>query len=147
MSGPLVTEKFVCWQGVDFTHRQAFFADGGVPDGDVQNLVPVDFTGAVARMNVRLSNDPSATSVLTLSGTAGGSSSGLTFVKDTFSPGPPTPSVYNGVEVSITRAQSLSMNGGVPFKGGYYDILVDKLDGTTELLICGEFELRSTVTR
>ncbi len=146
IGGPPLVEKLVCWQGVDFLKSYAFFT--AIDDlTDVQNYTPMDFTGAAARMNIRLAADPASTSVLTLSGTAGGSSSGLIFIKDTFTPGPALPTVYNGIEISITKAQALSMNGGAPFTGGYYDILVDNSDGTTSLLICGEFQLLPTVTR
>jgi hypothetical protein len=102
----------------------------------------MDFTGATARMMVRLERDPASTQLLSL--TIG---SGLEWVSDTFTGGPDAPAVDNGIQVTITRAQSLAMNGGVPFVGGYYDLLVDNAGGTTTHLMAGQFDLMPTVTR
>jgi hypothetical protein len=102
----------------------------------------MDFTGCTARMMVRLERDPAATQVLSLT-----TSAGLEWVSDTFDGGPDAPSVDNGIQITITRTASLAMNGGVPFVGGYYDLLVDNPDSTTTHLMAGQFDLMATVTR
>jgi hypothetical protein len=141
MSGPLHVSKIQCYQGVDLEETRAFF-DQPASGTDLQNSVPVDFTGATARMMVRLERDPASTQVLSL--TVG---AGLEWVTETFTGGPALPSAANGIELTITRVQSLAMNGGVPFVGGYYDLLVDTAGGTTIHLMAGQFDLMPTVTR
>ena len=93
-------------------------------------------------MTVRVLDDPSATSLLSLT-----TGAGLTLVTQTFSPGPPLPSAPNGIQIVITKAQSLAMNGGVPQLGGYYDVFLDQPSGTSLLLMAGAFDLAATVTR
>lgn len=142
MSGPLHVSNLKCYQGVDLSETRLFFIPPASGSTDVQDLQPYDFTGATARMMVRSSEDPASTQLLSL--TVG---SGLTWVSQTFSPGPPQPSVNNGITITITRAQSLALNGGVPLTGAYYDLLVDLPGGTTICLMKGQFDLVPTVTR
>lgn len=142
MSGPIYTSKIQCYQGVDLALTRLFFIPPSNGSTDLQDLEPMDFTGCTARMMVRLERDPASTMLLSLT-----TVSGLTWVSQTFTGGPPTPSVNNGITITITRAQSLAMNSGVPFVGGYYDLLVDNPGGTTTHLIAGSFDLMPTVTR
>jgi hypothetical protein len=93
-------------------------------------------------MTIRLERDPEAEETLSLS-----IGDGLEWVTDTFDGGPEEPAADNGIEITITRAQSLAMNDEKPFSGGYYDLLVDNPDGTTTLLMAGQFDLLPTVTR
>jgi hypothetical protein len=93
-------------------------------------------------MNIRVQQDPASTSLQALT-----TGSGLTFVAGTFTPGPPTPGVNNGIQIVITKVQSLAMNGGVPIQNAYYDLLVDQPGGLTILLMAGQFDLAATVTR
>jgi len=142
LSGPLHVCKLVCYQGIDFSETRLFFTPPASGSTDVQQLVPMDFTGCTARMMVRTTEDPAATLLLSLA-----TGSGLTFVAQTFTPGPPLPSANNGITIVITRAQSLAMNSGVPLLGAYYDLFVDQPGGTTILLMKGQFDLAATGTR
>lgn len=142
MSGPLHTAKLVCYQGVDFLETRVFFTSPASGSTDIQNLTPIDFTGCTARMSIRRAADPSSTLLLSL-----GSGSGLSFVTQTFVPGPPMPAAPNGVSIAITRAQSLAMNSGVPYDNAYYDLLIDQPGSTTLLLMAGPFDLKATVSR
>lgn len=142
MSGPLHVSNLKCYQGVDLTETRLFFNPPASGSTDVQALVPYDFTGATARMMIRAAQDPSSTQYLSL--TIG---SGLAWTSQTFSPGPAQPAYNNGFVITITKAQSLAMNSGVPFTGGYYDVLVDLPGGTTVCAMAGQFDLVATVTR
>ncbi|AKU93368.1 hypothetical protein AKJ09_11514 [Labilithrix luteola] len=141
--GPLATKRLQVWQGVDFKARFVFFTQPASGSTDPKDLVPMDFTGwSHARMVARVAPDSASAQIMSL--IAGG---GLTFIADTFSPGPPMPSVNNGIEIMITSSASLAMNGGVAYSGGYYDLLIDKSDGATMMLMAGQFDLLPTVSR
>lgn len=142
MSGPYHVAKIQCYQGVDLAETRLFFTPPESGSTDLQDLEPMDFTGATARMMVRLEGDPTAELVLSLE-----TGSGLEWVAQTFTGGPDTPEADNGIEITITREQSLDMNDGVPFVGGYYDLLADLPGGTTVHLMAGQFDLMATVTR
>lgn len=142
MSGPLRTAKIQCYQGVDISLTTLYFDPPVSGSTSLQDLEPMDFTGATARMSIRLEGDPRATEVLFLE-----TGSGLEWASDTFAGGPAAPSVNNGITISITRTQSLDMNGGRQFVGGYYDVLADMADGTTVEIMAGQFDLMATVTR
>ena len=144
MGGPLRTVKLQCWQGVDLSESFVFFVLPASGSTDPQDLVAMNFTGAAARMNIRLSADPAATSLLSLTSSP---AAGLTFIADTFTPGPATPAFNNGIKIVITKAQSLTLNSGVAVSNCYYDLLVDNADGTTTLLLAGQFDLLPTVSR
>lgn len=144
MSGPLNTSKLQAYQGVDFADSRVFFTPPTNGSTDVQNLVPMNFTGCTARMMIRLAADPSSTLLQSLTSSP---PAGLTFIAGTFSPGPPLPAFNNGIAIALTRAQTLAMNGGVPISGAYYDLLVDQPGSTTILLMSGPFDLLPTVTR
>ncbi len=141
MAGPATNQKLECLQGVDFHETFLFFNAPANGSKDVSDLVPVDFTGATARMMVKPSADAAAVPILSL--TIG---SGLTFVADTTTPGPAMPGYNNGIAIWITSAQSLVANSGVAMSA-YYDLLVDWVTGETSLLACGTFNLRATATR
>lgn len=141
MAGPITVKKLQCWQGVNMLEQFVFFTLPTSGSTDPQNLVPMSFTSAHARMAIRMAQDPASTSLITLTDGAG-----LTFITDTFTPGPPMPSANNGIAIAITPAQSLSMNGGVAISG-YYDLMIDNPDGTTTLLLAGQFDLLPTVSR
>lgn len=142
MSGPLHVTKIQCYQGVDLSLTRLFFSPPASGSPDLADLEPMDLTGATARMSIRLECDPAAEEVLYLV-----TGDGLEWVSETFEGGPAAPSVDNGVAITITRTQSLAMNGGVPFVGGYYDLLVDMPGGVTIELMAGQFDLMATVTR
>jgi len=141
MSGPYHVSRIQCYQGVDLEETRLFFSPPADGSTDLADLDPMDFTGCTARMMVRLRCDPSSTQVLSLT-----TGDGLEWVSDSF-PGGPSVSVNNGIRITITRDQSLAMNNGVPFVGGYYDVLVDTPNGTTLHLMAGQFDLMATVTR
>ena len=142
MSGPLHVSKLQCYQGVDLVETRLFFIPPSSGSTDLQNLEAMDFTGCTARMMIRLDRDPAATQLLSLT-----TGAGLDWVSQTFTGGPSAPAFDNGIEITITRAQSLAMNGGVPLVGAYYDLLVDAPGGTTVHLMAGQFDLMATVTR
>jgi hypothetical protein len=139
--GPYLIKTLQVYQGIDYMQEFVFFGRPDSGSTEVRDLVPFDLTGAALRMRVRLEEDPASTSLLALS-----SGAGLTLISDTFSPGPAMPAAPNGVRIQITRAQSLAMNGGEVFHG-YYDVIADQADGTSMLLLCGAFQLQTTVTR
>lgn len=141
MSGPLHTSKLTVDQGVDFSTTRLFFTPSTTAPTDTTQYTPLDFTGCTARMMARLAQDP--TSALLFTGTIG---AGLAFVSQTFTPGPPQPSVNNGITITITRAQTLAMNGGVACVG-YYDLFIDQPGSTTLFLMSGPFEVVATATR
>ena len=141
MSGPALNQKLDCYQGVDFSETFLFFNPPASGSKDVSNLVPVDFTGASARMMIKPTSDASAAALLSLT-----TGAGLTWTAGTTAPGPPLPAYNNGIIIAITRAQVLSMNGGVSTVA-YYDLLVDWTNGTTSILARGTFNLVPTATR
>lgn len=140
--GPLAIKRLQCWQGVDMLERFVFFTLPASGSTDPTALAPMDFTDCTARMTIRQDQDPTSLTLLSLT-----SGSGLTFMADTFTPGPPMPSVNNGVSIAITKAQTFSMNDGVAINDAYYDLLIDKPDGTTMMLMAGPFDVLATVTR
>lgn len=140
--GPLVFTPITCYQGVDLDLEFLFFGEPANGSTDVQDEVPLDLTGATARMMIRQTGEPGSPLLQSLT-----TGAGLTLVSGTFTPGPPMPSVPNGVRIQITRAQSLAMNGGVGIREAYYDLLFDMPGGTTILALAGVFNLLSTVTR
>lgn len=148
MSGPYQVSRIRCYQGVDLEESSLFFSQPEDGSTDLADLVPMDFTGCTARMVVRLRCDPASTQVLYMTSfhQTPGDTPGLVFVSDTFDGGPDV-TVNNGIQITITNTQSLAMNSGVQFTGGYYDLLVDTLAGKTLSLMAGQFDLMATVTR
>lgn len=134
------------YQGVDFQSAWGFYNPDPSGNGDPINLVPRNFTNYNFRMMVRLA--PNATSPLILSFTSS-PSAGLLGVIIPIVPGPPTPTAVNGVQLTISRAQSLVTASTYPNQQQfYYDLLADNLgSSTTELLMQGAFIIAPTVTR
>ncbi len=141
MAGTLTNTKIEILQGVDFSETFLFFNPPANGSKEATDLVPVDFTGATARLMVKPSSDASATAILSL--TIG---DGLTWTSGTIVPGPDVPAYNNGIIVSVTRAQSLAANSTRAITA-YYDLLVDWVDGTTTMLARGTFNIAATATR
>lgn len=142
MAGPASSVRLECLQGVDFSETFLFFNAPASGSKEVTDLVPLDFTNATGlRMMVKPTSDAAGTAVLSL--TLG---SGLSLTAATITPGPAVPAYNNGVVITITKAQSLSANGGKAI-AAYYDLLVDWADGTTAILLRGSFNLAATGTR
>lgn len=141
MAGPASNTKIEALQGVDLSETFLYFNPPASGSKDVNDLVPVDFTGATARMMVKPTSDATATALLSL--TIG---SGLAWTAGTITPGPAVPAYNNGIIITITRAQLLAMNAGVAIVA-YYDLLVDWANGTTAILARGTFNLAATATR
>ena len=141
MSGPAVNQKIDVLQGVDFHETFLFFNPPTSGSKDPGDLVPVDFTGAAARLMVKPSSDASAAAIISL--TIG---TGLEWVADTFTGGPTAPAYNNGIAIWVTRTVSLAANAGAAM-AGYYDLLVDWPTGETSMLARGTFTLAATGTR
>jgi hypothetical protein len=141
MAGPTSNVRLECLQGIDFSETFLFFNAPASGSKEVNDLVPVDFTGATARMMVKPTSDATGTALFSL--TIG---SGLTWTSGTTTPGPAAPAYNNGVIVTITKALSLAANGGRATLA-YYDLLVDWSNGTSALLARGTFNLAATGTR
>lgn len=91
------------------------------------NGVPIDFTGFTAKMKIRQTQDPSSSTILTLS-----TGSGLTLG-----------GTAGTLSISLTSAQTLAMGFGTY----YYDImLIDGLGGQS-FIMGGPFIVGATVTR
>jgi len=149
MGFPETDEKIEVLQGSDVTLPYIFLGAGLSGSTDPAQAVPVDFTGCTARMQVRVSPDSGATLLLSLAGGAGvsgGSPSGIAFFAGTSVPGPPVPAYNDGFTITITKAQSLAMNGG---RAGvfYYDLFIDWPSGVSTIYMRGTFQLTSTATR
>jgi len=141
MSGPASNTRLEALQGVDFSETFLYFSPPASGSKDVNDLVPVDFTNATARMMVRPTSDATTTQLLSL--TIG---AGLAWVAGTTTPGPAAPAYNNGVTITITRAQLLAVNAGVAITA-YYDLLVDWASGETSILARGTFNIAATATR
>jgi hypothetical protein len=138
MSGPASNQRLDALQGADFSETFLFFNPPSSGSKDVSDLVPVDFTGATARMMVKPTSDSTAVAILSLAiGT------GLEWTAATTTPGPALPAYNNGLVVTITKAQLLAAAAGT----FYYDLLVDWASGTTAILARGTFTIEATATR
>ena len=134
------------YQGIDFAGAYFFFNPDPSGFGNPNNLVPRNFTNYNARMMVRLANNAQSPLILSLTSSP---AAGLSFVSGTTSPGPAAPAYPNGVQINITKAQTLAIANNYPGETQFaYDLMADNLgSGTTELLMCGPLILQSTVTR
>lgn len=141
MAGPATNTRLEALQGVDFSETFLFFNPPASGSKDPGDLVPVDFTGATARMMIKPTSD--ATTAAILSFTLG---AGLAFTAGTTVPGPALPSYNNGIIITITKAQLLAANAGVAIVA-YYDLLVDWANGTTAAFARGTFNIAATGTR
>ncbi len=149
MAGPILNTPITVVQGSDEVRTFSFFTQPTGGSTDVQDLVPVNFTGCTARMQVRATANPGGTAYLSLAGGAGvsGSSpSGIAFIAETFSPGPPLPGSPNGFTVTVSKEKSLAMNGGQPGIF-YYDLILDWTNGTSTVYLRGQFTLQGSATR
>lgn len=141
MAGPALNTKIEILQGVDFAETFLFFNPPANGSKEPNDLVPIDFTGATARLMVKPSTDASAVAILSL--TIG---SGLAWTAGTITPGPAIPGYNNGIIITVTRSQSLAANATKAILA-YYDILVDWANGTTTCLARGTFNIAATATR
>jgi len=149
MGGPAIDIKIEVFQGSDESLEFYFFNPPSDGSTDPVDLVPVDMTNCTARMMVRPSPDPQATMMLSLAGGLGLSSAsptGIAFGAGTINPGPAVPAYDNGFTITVTKAQSLNMNGGRAIVA-HYDLMIDWNNGTTSIWMRGTFQLSASVTR
>ena len=120
--------------------RQLGFFNPPVTGNDPKDEVAVDFTGATAVLSVRKAQNDTSTELLHLTSSP---AAGLTFVAVGGGPaGAPVPPYNNGIQITITPAQSEPLEIGL----WYWDLLV--VQGATKMYVArGEFAVVGTAAR
>ena len=127
-------------QGEDKTFGPFVFATQD-PSG-LNNLaaqVYYNFTGAAARMQVRLNQDSGSALIFNLT-SAGGT---IVFSKQRSPGGPVAPATYNAFAATVAKALSLAVSPGTY----YYDLFIDWAGGTSQEFLAGLFVVESSVSR
>lgn len=136
--GAWVELKLEVLQNESFSTQLLFF-NPPASGTDPADEIPVDFTGATAKMSVRKAQNDTSTELLAL--TSGGG--GLTFVSGTFAGGPPVPAYNNGIQIAITAAQSEPLEVGANW---YWDMVVTW--GSSKTYVArGQFQVTGTAAR
>lgn len=134
----LATINLVVEQNSKFVKTWLFFNQTN-QFGNPADWVPMDFTGASIKMQVRQTRSSTSTLIDTFS-TATGE---IVFTAGTVSPGPATPAYNNGFVLTVASTRSVVMPIGVFF----FDLFETDNAGVITCLFNGSFEVSATVTR
>lgn len=126
-------------QGEDWSLTWVWASPDPSGQGNLANAVYYDFTGCLARLQVRETQSSSALLLLALPLSGGG----ITFSSVAMAGGPPAPATPNAFTVTIPKATSLAL----PVGEFYYDMFIDWTNGTSTAMLQGQFVIAPTVTR